>query len=130
MATTPGSTTPYPGSTTTGSTTGGFNGGEGTLNRTSTGAHNAIDASASGAQNLANKAKPMIDKVASSAHQAVDKAVNVAVPTAEWLSTQGENLKVKQEQVLEDTRQYVVANPIKAIGIALGAGLLLGRLMR
>lgn len=124
MQNTTGSTT-YPSGSTT-----GLNGGDGTLGRAGSAAHSGIDASAAGAHNLAAKARPVIDRVASSAHQAVDKAVNVALPTAEWLSTKGENLKVTQERFIADARTYVTANPLKAVGMALAAGLLIGRLMR
>jgi ElaB/YqjD/DUF883 family membrane-anchored ribosome-binding protein len=120
---TPGN--PYP----TGSSAGGSNGGsesyggEGSLNRASASAHNTVDQAAS-------RAKPVIDRVASSAHQAVDKAVGMAGPTAEWLNEKGESLRQTQDRMITDTREYVTMHPMKAIGIALAAGLLIGRLMR
>jgi ElaB/YqjD/DUF883 family membrane-anchored ribosome-binding protein len=87
-------------------------------------------AGSNGSGNQGQGARPMIDRVASSAHQAVDKAVGVAVPAAEWLTERGQTLKQTQDQLLTDTRTYVTSNPLKAVGIALAAGLLIGRLMR
>jgi ElaB/YqjD/DUF883 family membrane-anchored ribosome-binding protein len=106
----------------TGSSSGGSNGGD-TLNRATSTAHSAVD-------RVASSARPVIDRVASSAHKAVDKAASVAVPTADWLSERGQTLKQTQDQLMSDTRQYVTSNPLKAIGMALAAGLLIGRLMR
>jgi ElaB/YqjD/DUF883 family membrane-anchored ribosome-binding protein len=119
--------TPFP---TSGS---GSNGSEG-LNRAATSAHSAVDRvaerTAGSAENMATKVKPVIDRVASSAHQYVDKAVGVAVPTAEWLSERSQDLKDTQDRMIEDARQYVSANPLKAVAAALVAGLLIGRIVR
>ncbi len=113
---------------TTGFPTGGSNGSgntgiEGTMNRTASSAHGVVDRAASAA-------RPVIDRVASSAHQALDKAVSVAGPTAEWLNERKETLKQTQDRLVTDTRDYVTTNPLKAVGIALAAGLIIGRLMR
>lgn len=122
-------TNPNTGFSTT-SSSAGSNGSEGSLNSASASAHSAVNKAASAAQNASSKIKPVIDRVASSAHQAVDKAVGVVIPTADWLSERGHSLKVSQEKMIADARGYVAVNPLKAVGIALAAGLLLGRIMR
>jgi len=100
------------------SATGGSNASEGKLGQTASSAHSAVD-SAVGSVNGA------LD-----AHQAVDKAVSMAEAPAEWLSRKGEDLKGTQAKMLTDARDYVLASPLKAVGIALVAGLLIGRFMR
>ena len=122
-------TNPNTGFSTSGSNAGA-NGSEGSLNSASTSAHSAVDKAASAAQNASSKIKPVIDRVASSAHQAVDKAVGVVIPTADWLRERSLSLKVSQKKMITDAREYVSVNPLKAVGIALAAGLLLGRIMR
>src|SRR5258706_15422399 len=98
---------------------------EGTLNRASASAHSAVDSMANAADEAARKAKPAIDRVAAMAHQAVDKAAGAAAPAADWLSERGENLSATQKKLVNETCQYVSANPLKAVGIALAAGFLL-----
>jgi ElaB/YqjD/DUF883 family membrane-anchored ribosome-binding protein len=105
------------------------NPGDDALNRTSASAHGAINTAADAADKAARKAGPAIDRVAAKAHQAVDKAVEVAAPAAEWLSQQGESLNATQQKLLDDTCKYVAANPLKSIGFAVLAGVVLGRIL-
>lgn len=103
---------------------------ESTVNKASSSAHAAVDSMAGAADEAARKAKPAIDKVAAMAHQAVDKTAGAAMPTADWLAEQRDSLNATQKKLLDDTRSYVSANPMKAIGIAVVAGLLLSRIVR
>ena len=64
------------------------------------------------------------------AHQAVDKAAGAAAPTVDWLNEQGASINASQKQLVADTRVYVSANPLKAVGIAALAGFVLGYLTR
>ncbi len=118
---TPGSSSP---NLTAGSSASGFAPGNDTssLNKTSSSAHSAVD-------EAARKAKPAIDRVAAMAHQAVDKASSAGGSTAEWLGEQTDSLKATQKKLVEDTCQYVSANPLKAIGIALVAGFVISRIV-
>jgi ElaB/YqjD/DUF883 family membrane-anchored ribosome-binding protein len=113
---------------------------DGALNRAASNAHAAVDKAASGANAIANKAadatgealrnaKPAIDRAAGTAHQTVDKAASAANSAASWAQDQAKNLSVTGQQVLDDTRSYVAANPVKTVAVVLGAGFLLGRLM-
>lgn len=108
--------------------------GEGKLKQTAGSAHNAVDTATSRANvavdGVAEKIKPIIGRVAESAHQAVDKAASLAEAPAVWLNRRSGDLKETQEKVLTDAREYVLANPLKAVGIALFAGLFIGRFMR
>lgn len=78
------------------------------------------------------RAKPSlrIDQVAAMAHQAVDKAAGAAAPTVDWLNEQGASINASQKQLVADTRGYVSANPLKAVGMAVVAGFVLGRVIR
>jgi ElaB/YqjD/DUF883 family membrane-anchored ribosome-binding protein len=108
------------------STSGMSNNTEGTLNKASSSAHAVVNSIAGAADEAVGKAKPAIDKVVAMAHQAVDKAARAAAPTTE----QGESINATQKQLVADTRNYVSANPLKSVGIAMVAGFLLSRLIR
>jgi ElaB protein len=97
-------------------------GGSALGNATAT-VHSAID-------EAAHKAQPVIDRVASMAHQATDKVSNAGEQTADWVSQQSENLVVTQKVMVDAACKYISANPLKAVGIALVAGLVISRTMR
>jgi len=97
------------------------------VNKAASSAHSTVD---SMADEAARKAKPAIERAASMAHQAVDKAAGVAAPTADWLASQGESLKIQQKKLVSDTCSFVSANPMKAVGIAAVAGFLISRFIR
>lgn len=103
---------------------------EGALSKASSSAHAAVNSMAEAADEAARKAKPAIDRVAALAHQAVDKAAGATVPTAAWLTEQGDTLNAAQKKLVADTCSYISANPLKAAGIALAAGFLLSRFIR
>ena len=104
--------------------------GNGSLRKSATSAHAAVDRVAGAADDAARKAQPVIDRAAEFAHYAVDKAADVAAPTAEWLGEQGESLMAAPKKLIDGTCEYVAANPLKAVAIALVAGLLIGRIVR
>jgi ElaB/YqjD/DUF883 family membrane-anchored ribosome-binding protein len=85
--------------------------------------HSAID-------EAARKAKPAIDKAVSLAHDATDKAASAGAQTADWVSSQTEQLSAKQKQLMEDTCKYVAANPLKSLAMAAAAGFLISRILK
>jgi ElaB/YqjD/DUF883 family membrane-anchored ribosome-binding protein len=99
------------------------------LNKASSSAHAAVNSIAGAVDEAARTAKPAIDRVAAMAHQAVDKAAGAAAPTADWLAEQGESLNTTQKKLVADTCDYISANPLKAVGIAVVAGFLLSRII-
>ena len=103
---------------------------EGAVNKASLSAHSVVNSIVEAADSAASKAKPAIDQVATMAHQAVDKAAGAAAPTLDWLTEQGASINASQEQLVADTRVYVSANPLKAVGMAVVAGFVLGYLIR
>ena len=106
--------------------TPGFKDGSRTLGRTvdkaSSGAHDAID-------KVSHAARPMVDRIASGAHQAVDKIASAAGQAAETLGVKGGQLKNAQAQAMKQARIYVRDNPLAALGIAVAAGYVLSRLL-
>jgi len=104
--------------------------GDSTLGKVSSGAHAAVDSMAGAADDAARKVQPALTQVAAMAHQAVDKVADVAAPAAGWLAEQGHNLDATQKKLVDDTCNYVSANPLKSLGIAVAVGFILSRMMR
>lgn len=100
------------------------------LNRTTTGAHGAVNSMAEAADSAARKAKPAIDQVANLAHQAVDKVAATAAPTVDWIGEQGQHLNATQKKLVSDTCAYISANPLMSVGVAALAGFLISRMVR
>ncbi len=70
-----------------------------------------------------------VDRLRSGVHSAVDKAANATTQAAEVLGQKGEQLKNVEQQLLENCRGYIHKNPAASLGLAVGAGFLLSRLM-
>lgn len=82
------------------------------------------------ASNAYEQSKPVIDRLTTKAHDVIDKAAAMPAQAKDWLGAQGEQLTAKQKQLVDGASSYVSANPLKAIGIAVVAALLVGRLMK
>ena len=85
--------------------------------------HVAIDEAAA-------KVKEPLERVAELAHDASDKAATARSQATDWLHKRGEQIAEPSKKLVDDATSYVAANPFKAIGIALVAALVVGRLMR
>jgi ElaB/YqjD/DUF883 family membrane-anchored ribosome-binding protein len=72
--------------------------------------------------------KQQIEKLSESAHSAVDRATQAAAQAAERFADKGEELLAMKDDYLEQARDYVKENPIVAVGIALAAGYLFGKI--
>lgn len=97
------------------------------VERTASQAHDAVDAAAAKAN---QKLAPAVDRVARAAHETVDKVARAAVPAADWINESAGQLKQQQEQLIESSRDYIRERPLLTVGVALGAGYLIGRLLR
>ena len=75
-----------------------------------------------------NTVDDTVGRLRSGAHEAVDKVANATTQAAEALG-QNEQLKNVEQQFVEDCRGYIHKNPVASLGIAVGAGFLLSRLM-
>ncbi len=76
-----------------------------------------------------NTVDDSVDRLRLGVHSAVDRVANVTTQTAEVLGQKSEQLKNVELQFLENCRSYIDKNPVASIGIAVGAGFLLSRLM-
>lgn len=72
--------------------------------------------------------KQQIDRLSESAHAAVDRAAQTAAQMAERVGEKGEELLAMKDDYVETAREYVKQNPIMAVGIALAAGYLFGKI--
>jgi ElaB/YqjD/DUF883 family membrane-anchored ribosome-binding protein len=86
-------------------------------------AHGTID-------KVSNAARPAVDRLATGAHQAVDKLAGAANTAAESLAARTQQIKSAHAGMTEGARDYVRANPLASVGIALAAGIVLSRLIR
>ena len=86
-------------------------------------AHTAID-------EAARMAQPAIDRVVELAHEATEKAGSAGGQAVNWLDERGEQVAATQKKLVEGTCDYVSANPLKSIGMALLAGFLVSRIVR
>jgi ElaB/YqjD/DUF883 family membrane-anchored ribosome-binding protein len=71
-----------------------------------------------------------MDSALNSAHEAVDTIASRTARAAEMMGAKGAELKVQQEQSLEQMRASVRRSPLTALGIAAGVGFVLAKLLR
>ncbi len=76
-----------------------------------------------------NRVDETIDRVKTGAHEAVDRAASATSHAAEAVTKKGEQLKNAEQQFVEDCRGYIHDNPVASLGIAVGVGFLLSRLL-
>ena len=103
---------------------------DGAVHDVASSAHAALNRMAAAADGAALSIRPAIDRAAQMGHHTVDSVADAAGSTAGWLDRQSLALKSKQQNAVADTRKYVVVHPLQSIGIALVAGLVLGRWLR
>jgi ElaB/YqjD/DUF883 family membrane-anchored ribosome-binding protein len=72
--------------------------------------------------------KQQIDRLADSAHGAIDRATQTASQVAERFNEKSEELWAMKDDYVGSARDYVKENPLVALGIALAAGYLFGKI--
>jgi ElaB/YqjD/DUF883 family membrane-anchored ribosome-binding protein len=72
--------------------------------------------------------KQQFDRLADSAHGAIDRATQTASQVAERFNEKGEELWAMKDDYVGSARDYVKENPLMALGIALAAGYLFGKI--
>jgi ElaB/YqjD/DUF883 family membrane-anchored ribosome-binding protein len=91
--------------------------------------------------NTSDRAHSAVDRVAQSAHQAVDRIASKAGPAidrvrtgassaADTMHAQMDEFSALQEEWTESMRDQVRAHPLAVVGLAVLAGVLIGRLTR
>ena len=93
------------------------------VERARTGAHSVID-------KVTGAAHPAMDRIASGAHRTVERATGAATHTATVFNEKREQLRYARLRAMGQTRDYVRANPVLSLGIAVAAGYLLATVLR
>lgn len=77
---------------------------------------------------VAEPARNSVDRAASAAHSTVDKLASGASSVAGKVSDQAHRLSDAPLQAVDHSRAYIKDYPLQAVGVALLAGFVLGRL--
>ncbi len=93
-------------------------------------AHGAVDKVAAAAGSAVRTVGSAIDDAAASGHQAVNKIEDTVKPAQQWLNEKTDALLAAPKNAASDARQYIVVHPWQSVGVALLAGMLLGRITR
>ncbi len=88
------------------------------FNDVASSAHKTID-------RASDAINPVLESANSYAHNTVDKAFKAATPAAQWLQQRRSDL----QNLPDRGGEYISANPIKAVGLALLAGAILARIL-
>ena len=100
-----------------------------------------METTGSNMSNAPDRAHGAVDRVAQTAHQAVDRIASKAAPAmermrstattaADTMHARMEDFSAVQEEWTESMRDQVRAHPLAVVGLAVLAGMLLGRLSR
>jgi ElaB/YqjD/DUF883 family membrane-anchored ribosome-binding protein len=91
---------------------------------------NAPDRAHSAVDRVAQTAHEAVDRIASKAGPAVERVRASATTAADSMQARMEDLAVMQEQWADSMRDQVRAHPLAVVGLAVLAGMLIGRLSR
>jgi ElaB/YqjD/DUF883 family membrane-anchored ribosome-binding protein len=72
--------------------------------------------------------KQQIDRLSETAHTAIDRATQSVGQIAQQYGEKAEELLAMKDDYMETAREYVKQNPLMAVGIALAAGYLVGKI--
>jgi ElaB/YqjD/DUF883 family membrane-anchored ribosome-binding protein len=81
------------------------------------------------ASNLSHNVDGPVNRLKSGAHDAMDKVAHASSQAADALSHKGEQLQDAEQQLLKNCRDYIQDNPVASLGIAVGVGFLISRLL-
>ncbi|HZA94936.1 MAG TPA: hypothetical protein VE421_02285 [Burkholderiaceae bacterium] len=104
-------------------TTGGTMGTTGRANQAADRAHSTVDRVAQGAHET-------VDRLAAKAAPLLDRAKSTAADAQDTLYAKYDDFMAMEEEWAESARDQIRAHPLAVVGIALVAGLLIGRLSR
>lgn len=78
---------------------------------------------------LSDAARPAVSRAASGAHRLVDRLAGTGSRVAQQLQATGTRLKDAEQRLVGASSGYVREHPLRSVGIALAAGLLVSRLV-
>ena len=93
-------------------------------------AHGAVDKVAGAAGSAVQSANTAIDHAAASGHQTINKVEQAVQPAERWVNEKTSALLTAPKNAVADARQYITTHPWQSVGVALVAGVLLGRRTR
>nr|WP_295775332.1 hypothetical protein [Rhodoferax sp.] len=102
----------------------------GRVSEAATSAHGAVDRVAAAAGSAVQNVSSAIDHAAASGHQAVNKVESTVKPAGRWINEKTDALIAAPKNAVADARQYIVTHPWQSLGVAVVAGMLLGRKTR
>src|SRR5262245_46270625 len=79
---------------------------------------------------IAQSAHEAVDRIASRAAPAVDQMRSAATHASEAMSDRLDRFTAVQDEWIDSAREQVRAHPLAVVGLAVLAGLLVGRIMR
>ena len=93
-------------------------------------AHDAVDKVAEVADSAVRKMTSAIDGAAASSHQVVNKIEDKIKPAGHWITEKTDALMAAPKNAVSGVEDCIAAHPWKSIGLAVLAGVLLGRRTR
>jgi len=105
-----------------GSNSGSNSGRDASINKGAADMHMSIDKAADAAQ-------PMVDRLASSAHEGVDKVSGALTGVSTSMTEKTKQLGEAYNKFAETGRDYVRSSPATSVLVAVGAGILLSKLL-
>ncbi len=100
-----------------------------TVNKASHLAHEAVDKATQATYQVANKIVDKGDELNDLAHDAIDKATQATNQVADKIDEKGNRLKHAEERLAKECSIYIRDNPLTSVGIAMGVGFILSRLL-
>lgn len=100
-----------------------------TVDKVSNLAHDAVDKATDVTHETAEKFVEKGDQLNPLAHEAIDKAARATNQAAERLVEKGDQLRNAEQRLMHECSVYIRDNPITSVGIAMGVGFLLSRLL-
>ena len=81
------------------------------------------------ASNLSHNVDETFNQLKSGAHDAMDKVAHATSQVADALSHKGEQLHDAEQQMFKNCRGFIQDNPVASLGIAVGVGFLISRML-
>jgi len=100
-----------------------------TVNKASNLAHETVDKAANATYQVADKIVDKGDELNALAHEAIDKATNATNQVADKIVDKGVQLKNAEQRLAEECSIYIRDNPLTSVGIAIGVGFILSKLL-
>ncbi|NOS88102.1 MAG: DUF883 family protein [Methylococcaceae bacterium] len=70
-----------------------------------------------------------VTRLRSGAHEFIDKVADATTHASDAIGQKGEQIRHKEQQYEANCRNYLHAHPVTTVGIAVGVGFLLSRIL-